>query len=187
MKRKVVIVGWLVAMSLSSAAAEEFYFVSKSGRKHGPFTLADGATVVLEGRSYRLQRVAGGASTEDAARRQKVTAKLKRIVIPQVDFRQAHVSDVVEFLRKASVERDPEKTGVNIVLKIGPRPPPKGLDDPFSEARDWLNNPPLITFTARQLSLYDTLQLIGQVSNLEIRIMSWGVLVTRPERSKASQ
>lgn len=50
---------------------------------------------------------------------ERVLAKMASIIIPEVDFRQANIHDVIQFLQDNSVEFDPSpdsKKGVNIIL-----------------------------------------------------------------------
>ena len=69
-------------------------------------------------------------STEDANRTQRqetdedrILSKMEAIRIPEIDFRQANIHDVVNFLQEASVEYDPSDDpnapkGVNIILNL---------------------------------------------------------------------
>ena len=58
----------------------------------------------------------GGLSKGKAA----TLAKAQGIRIAKLEFREASVTEAVDFLRRKSVELDPEKKGVNIVLKAPP-------------------------------------------------------------------
>ena len=54
---------------------------------------------------------------------QRIQAKLNRIVIPKLEFREATIREAVEYLKKRSIdldtqEQDPAQKGVNIVLKL---------------------------------------------------------------------
>jgi general secretion pathway protein D len=49
---------------------------------------------------------------------EKIDNKLNSIIIPKVEFRDATVREAVDFLQQKSVQLDPEKVGVNIVLKL---------------------------------------------------------------------
>ena len=53
----------------------------------------------------------------------KINAKLARIIIPKLDFKDATIREAVEFLKKKSIdldtnETDPKSRGVNIVLRL---------------------------------------------------------------------
>ena len=79
----------------------------------------------------------------------EVIQRMRNIIIPSLEFRNANIIDVVERLRLESERADPEGLGVNIVLKLdtGPRqafpaaapgapaapaPDPFAADDPFA-------------------------------------------------------
>ncbi len=58
----------------------------------------------------------------------RITNKLNTIIIPRVEFRDASIREAIDFLREQAVENDPEKKGVDIVLRTVPlgqiAPPP---------------------------------------------------------------
>ena len=58
-----------------------------------------------------------GAHSKGAA---ATAAKAQAIRIPKLEFHEASVTEAVEYLRRKSVELDPEKKGVNFVLKAPP-------------------------------------------------------------------
>ena len=43
--------------------------------------------------------------------------KAQAIVIPRIEFKDATVTEALNFLRRKSIELDPEKKGINFVLK----------------------------------------------------------------------
>ncbi len=64
-----------------------------------------------------------GAPRVDPSRNEAIVAKLNRIVLPKVDFRETTIREAVEFLRQISrrldtLEPDSNKKGVNIFLKL---------------------------------------------------------------------
>lgn len=90
----------------------------------------------------------------------EVIEKMKGIVIPSLEFRNANIIDVVEKLRQESEKADPEGLGVNIVLKLdnagraAPAPAPAPVpgvapqdapqaDDPFATDMGALGDPGL--------------------------------------------
>ena len=83
----------------------------------------------------------GGVSKGKAA----TLAKAKALRLAKLEFHEATVTEAVEFLRRKSVELDPEKKGVNIVLKV---PPDRGkakvtlslADVPLLDALRYLAN-----------------------------------------------
>ena len=56
----------------------------------------------------------GAVETQTAA--QKLQEKMANIIIPIVDFRQANINDVINYLRDESVKADKDGVGVNIIL-----------------------------------------------------------------------
>jgi len=94
--------------------------------------------------------------TRHATPMSQLERKLTSIVIPEIDFRRAKVSDIVNFLTEASREFDPDgadATGVNIVLTALQ---PDAL--------------PLVTFTLRDISLLHTLRIVAEVTGLQLNL-----------------
>jgi general secretion pathway protein D len=128
--------------------------------------------------------------------RQQIVAKMDRIIVPEVEFRQANINDVVGFLQDQSrkedkEEKDETKKGVNIILNIqGPggaapaaRPPADATSaDPFAAppaeaAKPAVGEGQLITFSARHISLHEALRIVCNVANLKYRIEGTVVMV----------
>ncbi len=116
-----------------------------------------------------------------------ILKKMGEIVIPEIEFRQANINDVVGFLNKASVdgdknEQDPAKKGVNIILNLnagGAVAPPAAAAKPAGD--DVFGAAPApaggaggqaieITFTARYISLLSALKIITSVAGLKYRV-----------------
>ena len=91
---------------------------------------------------------------------------MKRIMIPSVQFNNAEVQDVVEYLQKASIEHDGKKRGVNFVLDLKGRKPGK------------------ITFSARFITLLDLLNTCTEVADMEYRIEGNVVMIV-PDKNEA--
>ena len=77
----------------------------------------------------------------DASGTAKINAKLNRIIIPKLEFKDATIREAVDFLKKKSadldtLESEPSRKGVNIVLKLegggaaGFTPPPEAAPAP---------------------------------------------------------
>ncbi|MBI5684615.1 MAG: hypothetical protein HZC54_06015 [Verrucomicrobia bacterium] len=77
--------------------------------------------------------------------------KAKRIVMPSMEFVEAPLSAVAEFLAAKSRELDPEKVGVNIILQT-----PSGA------------KPPAITLALRNIPLLEALSYIAQIANMDL-------------------
>ena len=139
----------------------------------------------------RAARVAEPIRDPEETKMLETINRLKNIKIPEVDFRQANIQDVVEFLQDASVEYDPEvdpekRKGANMVLHLGhsAAPPPEGpvekekVKDEFGEdAVPPGIDVPNITFTARDISAMEALSIVTQVANLKYRIRDGRVII----------
>jgi len=92
-------------------------------------------------------------------------ARMKSIVFEEVDFRTIRFSDAVEYLKKESVERDPRKKGINVILKLDP-------------ARN-----PEITLHLGKSSMYKVMTLITDVAEYNWRYIG-ETLVLEPKPKK---
>ena len=128
--------------------------------------------------------------------------KMKKIIIPAVEFRQANINDVVNFLVEASMAADPDKEGVNIILNLGQSggasaaPAPVAAPAPGAEAApadDWgfggdmstemptsvgAPNVRDITLNLRRISMLDAIKYITEVAGLKYRIEDSAVIIT---------
>ena len=111
-----------------------------------------------------------------------VLEALNRIILPEVSFRQAHIQEVIEYLIEASREFDPENEGVNIILNLHT---PPSAEEREKRPREWTfffddseqdqrgtekQDVPPVTFTARQISLQETLRIVTELTNLRYRL-----------------
>ena len=113
--------------------------------------------------------------------------KMQSIVIPEINFKNASISDVIEFFVDASREFDdpsvpPEKRGVNLILKVAAAAPAEATvdeNDPFAAAAapSADNGVPPVTFSARFMSLWDGLQYACELTKLKFRIRSNTVMI----------
>ncbi len=134
---------------------------------------------------------------------QKLQRKMEGIIIPFIEFRQANIADVVNFLVDASVAGDPDGIGVNIILKLAsgdsvapspapaPSAPAGGFDDfgfgggfdsgGFDQAAAPASAPsgvPSITLNLRRINLLDAIKYITEVADLRFRIEDNVVVIT---------
>lgn len=111
--------------------------------------------------------------------------KMQKIVIPEISFKSASISDVIEFFIEASREFDdpnvaPEQRGVNLILKLAAPAASVEIneDDPFAPAAETSSGGiPPVTFSARYMSLWDGLQYACELSKLKFRIRGNTVLI----------
>lgn len=142
----------------------------------------------------RTNVVGGVRAPPDEILRQEILKKMEKIMMPEIDFRQANIRDVVDFLSKESREQDKEETdqtkkGVNIVLNLAapgmqrqeaaqpaivdPFAPPAPAAGPVGAE----NNINLITFSAHNISLHEALKIVCNVANLKYRVEGSIVMV----------
>ena len=94
----------------------------------------------------RLPRT--GANAKGSA---ATLARAQGILIPKLEFREASLVDAVDVLRKKSVELDPEKKGLNFVLKAPPN---------LAQTK--------ITLSLTDVSLYDAARYVANLAALVV-------------------
>jgi general secretion pathway protein D len=138
---------------------------------------------------------------EDKVKRMAIIAKMKRIVIPEIDFRLANIHDVIDFLHDMSVEFDTstdpeERKGVNIILNLqqaggsgGAAAEPAddlmdfGFEDDMGDEAAAAAGPlsasevPPITFKTRYVSLMEALRIVTDIAGLKWRVEGSVVMV----------
>ena len=92
-----------------------------------------------------------------------IAQKLEGIKIDNIEFAEAPIQAVVAFLENRSVELDPEKKGVKIILN---------LDD------DQMKHPPKVTITLKDIPLGDAIKYICKASGLEYTIANLAVIIS---------
>ena len=120
---------------------------------------------------------------------QAMIEKMKKIQIPEINFRAANINDVVSFFQQASCEFDsqeipPERRGVNIILKTAASAAPIeatiDTSDPFAPAAGTgaaASGIPPVTFSARFMDLYDALTYVTELSALKFRVRGNVVMI----------
>jgi len=102
--------------------------------------------------------------------------RMKSMIIPSLEFRDANIIDVVEELRSQSQKIDPLGDGVNIVLKL---PDPQPTEDPFGN--EAASDIPRITLTLRRISFHDALQIITEYADLRFKIDKGIVFIAKEQ------
>jgi len=125
--------------------------------------------------------------------------KMERLVIPQINFKDATMGDVLNFLTEVSRERDPRGLGINIVdgtqaarqaavakpaVKAAPEGAAEPADDWFfpKEDRKAKAAPavPRVTLNLRRVTMRDALDLLTDVTDTEWYVKK-NVVVIRPK------
>lgn len=126
------------------------------------------------------------AQTTDVRHTEEITNKLNSIIIPKLDFRDATVSEALDFLRQKSrdldtQEPDPSRRGLNIVDKAAP-PDVAGFPAPASPAIPGLEaapgsipspataGEPRLNISLSNIPVGEALKYVAQLSNLKVKI-----------------
>ncbi|MDZ4199790.1 MAG: hypothetical protein U1E27_10975, partial [Kiritimatiellia bacterium] len=113
---------------------------------------------------------------------------MQQIVIPAIEFRQANIVDVINFLREASAVNDPDGFGVNLILRLegagASASAPAPADDMWgAPAGDGFAIPsagssvPTITLNLRRVTLLAAIKYVTEVSNLKYRVDESAVII----------
>lgn len=94
-----------------------------------------------------------------------LTKKLDSIIIPNVQFVQADVAEVVQLLQSASKSNDVDKLGVKITLK-----------DPENQAK--------VNLTLEKTSLHNILKRVGEMTGLAVDVGDDGVVLQKPKEEQ---
>ncbi len=139
-----------------------------------------------------------GPGVDSKPASERLQEKMQRIIIPAVEFRQANINDVVNFLVEASIAADLDKEGVNIILNLGQSgggggaaPAPAAMPvvdewgfgaDDFGAAMPAASGaaPGVrdITLNLRRISMLDAIKYITEVAGLKYRIENTAVMIT---------
>jgi general secretion pathway protein D len=137
----------------------------------------------------------GGVIGASAMRQAEIMKKLNNIIIPEINFREAVITDVIKYLGDESRKLDPDKVGVNIVLQLGeaapgPAPAPgapaapaaptaPGAEAPGAEAGapSEVGGGRKISLNLRNIPLIEALKYVTSAAGLKFRVESSAVLV----------
>lgn len=113
----------------------------------------------------------------DAGKTENIRNKLDHIIIPQINFKDASVRDVMEFLHRKSIdldtaETDPAQRGVNIVLKLDPVPEASPTAPANSIGDEKLS------LSLTNIPLSAALDYVTKLAGLKMKIEPYGVIIT---------
>ena len=147
------------------ASAESFHLKhTESGKLLGPFPWQDGATLKLGTNTYTLVK---------AKKQLPLSYQLDHIYIPNIEFRNADLRDVVTFLQEASLQNDPNNQGVNIMLM--PIKPRVGRDGKMEQP-----SYPKVTMNIRNVTISDALHLIQSATGWRVQAKRNALLISPP-------
>ena len=125
------------------------------------------------------------ALAEERRGTELMLARLNGIVIPRVDFRDATVRQAVGFLQQRSrdldtTEDDPERRGVNIVLKLpaASAPAPASMEiEGESIAPAGFSADSRITLNLSNVPLYEALRYVATLAGLKVKVEPFAVSI----------
>jgi general secretion pathway protein D len=136
-----------------------------------------------------LDRSTEGNSSRSSASIAKdaITRKLNNTIIEKMDLQDASIREVVDFLKQKSREidtstDDPKKRGVNIVLKLGAKPP-ESASTPTSGTE---TTPPIspevtednkVTISLNNVPLIEAIRYLTELAGLKYKIEQFAVSI----------
>ena len=125
------------------------------------------------------------ALAEERRGTELMVARLNGIIIPSVDFRDATVRQAVGFLQQRSrdldtTEDDPERRGINIVLKLPATaaPAPDSLEmEGETAAPSGYSADSRITLNLSNVPLYEALRYVATLAGLKVKVEPFAVSV----------
>ncbi len=137
-------------------------------------------------RRFVEARATDSAALQDEKRgTEMMIARLNRIIIPRVDFRDATVRQAVTFLQQRSREldtTDDDRRGINIVLKLPSTPPPApaaegSLLDAAAETGPAPTADSRITLNLSNVPLYEALRYVATLAGLKVKVEPFAVSI----------
>jgi general secretion pathway protein D len=146
-------------------------------------------------RKYGANRVQDNYQPNETVRNTaQIEKKLTQIIIPKIDFRETSIREAIDFLKEKSRQLDPDKVGVNIVLKLdnagasaaapaaggaeaaGGIP---GLTPEAAAAAPAGSNPndARITLSLSNIPLMEALRYITDLANLKVKIDPYAISI----------
>lgn len=137
-------------------------------------------------RKFDDSRSTGASNLQDERRgTEMMMARLNRIIIPRIDFRDSTVRQAVTFLQQRSrdldtTESSPDQRGVNIFLKL-PTAAAAQTIEPTQGTEGAITVPPVATPDARitlnlsNVPLYEALRYVATLAGLKVKVEPFAV------------
>jgi hypothetical protein len=111
-----------------------------------------------------------------------IRSKLESIVIPEIEFREASLGDVIAYLTAASAEIDAHD-GISIAVCTPPPEKTKEVMDMQGEKQTVPDNSgdPVITYSGRNVRLLDAMRVVADAGNLDFYIKNGTVVFKKRE------
>jgi type II secretory pathway component GspD/PulD (secretin) len=125
----------------------------------------------------------GGAPTDTGlSPSERVLEAMDEIRIPEIDFRQADIRDVVTFLHEASLQYDPQKRGISMMFKLDDY----GAQTVEQAGTDFFQTPTnvpsqasevLVTFSALDITLKEALTYSCDIAGMKYVIRGGAIMI----------
>ncbi len=146
----------------------------------------------------KAQQAIAGSEPADAAQAQPCSSplleKMRKIVIPELNFREANIRDIVDFLNKACREGDqepgdPNRKGAKLVLNLQPggTAAPQNPFEAVAPTTGDADGMHEVTFNARFISLEQALKTITQVAGLKYSVVGNDVVIESADAGTAAK
>lgn len=176
----------LVALSWTATllhGQESAYLQDRNGLLYGPYAFKTGETI----------QVGGSVATIviPAKRKLDLQRKLEETIITRIDFKQRTLREVVQYIQEASGTNVPDRLPqgkVPIALDLSGYIAP--VDDdrgPFAPPASEPEVPPLITLSARFLSVLDAIKIVAEMTALDFELRNDTVYLYPRYRKRVQQ
>ncbi|MEI6211845.1 MAG: hypothetical protein WCR06_09495 [bacterium] len=173
MKTTIVLCVLMSALPAICRSAEGFYLTnSVTHTNYGPFVFAHGGKVTIGNQTLEIRMLL----TDD----ERIGYRMRNIVIPEIDFRGATISNVVEYFQGTAAEYEDwrEDDGTNTLLFV-------------FEGRPDLKVPGTTdgnaVFSARFVSLYAALWEVCRIADLDFKIRNNTVILFERKPNRGQQ
>jgi len=107
-------------------------------------------------------------TTAHAEGNEDLESRLHRIIIPRIEFRNANIADVFNFLHDAATATDPEKTSLSMIYNNAPPPPPQYRYE--TEDGEPFESRMSVTLNMGRMSMYEVLERVTAAIGITFRI-----------------
>jgi general secretion pathway protein D len=107
----------------------------------------------------------------------EVFEKLETIIIPELNFTDVDVADAVKYLTDQSKALDPEKKGINFVLKVNASAPAPAATGNDAQAPAPAPVQRSLSLNLRQVPLIEVLRFITNLTNLQFKVEEYAVFI----------
>ncbi len=152
---------------------------SQAVRKQRMWEVTDAWVPPVQRELIEMGKGPSQAVSTTSAKQAELLQKLNEIIVPEINFRDAVIADVVNFLSQESRRLDPKRVGVNFLLGAGvggetAAPPPAPLEGAPVVTETGARR---ITLQLTTIPLIDALKYVTDLAGLKYRVESSAVLI----------